>query len=51
MARDKLSTYRTKRDFDLTHEPRGEAEGISPNHPRFIIQKHDANRTSRQPRS
>jgi len=51
MAKDKLSTSRAKGDFDLIQEPRGEAEGISTNHRRFIIHKHDANRRSRQPRS
>jgi bifunctional non-homologous end joining protein LigD len=51
MAKDKLSTCRAKRDFDVTQEPHGEAEGISSNHRRFIIQKQDANRPSRQPRS
>ena len=44
MAGDKLSTYRKKRDFELTREPSG-AEAAKPsNRLRFVIQKHDATR-------
>jgi DNA ligase D-like protein (predicted 3'-phosphoesterase) len=40
----KLSTYRAKRNFANTAEPRGAAE-ISPSgRRRFVIQKHDATR-------
>lgn len=44
MARDKLSTYKAKRDFQKTREPSGQ-EWIKPsNRRRFVIQKHDATR-------
>ncbi|MBZ9775173.1 DNA ligase D [Mesorhizobium sp. CO1-1-8] len=44
MATDKLSKYKAKRDFELTHEPSGK-EAIKPsNRRRFVIQKHDATR-------
>jgi bifunctional non-homologous end joining protein LigD len=38
----KLTTYRTKRDFGKTSEPRGGASRRSGN--RYVIQKHDATR-------
>lgn len=41
MARDALATYRRKRDFSRTREPRG---GRSPRGRRFLVQKHDARR-------
>jgi bifunctional non-homologous end joining protein LigD len=44
MAKEKLSGYKAKRDFKLTQEPSGEAEVISSNRRRFVIQKHDATR-------
>lgn len=42
----KLTSYRDKRNFDRTSEPRGEHGGktASANHPRFIVQKHEARR-------
>jgi bifunctional non-homologous end joining protein LigD len=44
VSRDKLSTYRQKRDFNTTKEPSG-AFGVKPsNRLRFVIQKHDATR-------
>lgn len=44
MATDKLSKYKSKRDFELTQEPSGK-EAIRPsNRRRFVIQKHDATR-------
>ena len=44
MAKERLSSYKAKRDFKLTHEPSGEVEVIPSNRRRFIIQKHDATR-------
>ncbi|PKA42281.1 DNA ligase D [Rhizobium sullae] len=44
MASDKLSTYRSKRDFRKTAEPAGERPIARSNRPRFVIQKHDATR-------
>ncbi|TCU29314.1 ATP-dependent DNA ligase LigD phosphoesterase module /ATP-dependent DNA ligase LigD polymerase module [Rhizobium azibense] len=44
MANDKLSTYRSKRDFQRTAEPSGEKRIAGSNRPRFVIQKHDATR-------
>ncbi|MDX1633716.1 MAG: DNA polymerase ligase N-terminal domain-containing protein [Marinobacter sp.] len=41
MAEDKLSRYRSKRDFRRTSEPRG-SSGSSKGGRRFVIQKHDA---------
>jgi DNA ligase D-like protein (predicted 3'-phosphoesterase) len=41
MAKDPLTTYRKKRDFARTPEPRG-AKGRPRKAPRFVIQKHDA---------
>ncbi|AYD05177.1 DNA ligase D [Neorhizobium sp. NCHU2750] len=41
---DNLSTYRAKRDFKKTAEPRGEVDVTSSNRRRFVIQKHDATR-------
>ncbi len=41
---DKLSTYKKKRDFKQTQEPRGSSAVKSSNRLRFIIQKHDATR-------
>ena len=44
MARDKLSTYKQKRDFGATREPSG-VVGVKPSSRlRFVIQKHDATR-------
>jgi bifunctional non-homologous end joining protein LigD len=44
MAKDKLSTYKAKRDFQKTREPSGR-ETIRPSkRRRFVIQKHDATR-------
>ncbi len=40
---DKLSTYRAKRDFGTTAEPRGGQGAATPGR-RFVIQKHDATR-------
>ncbi|OHV19400.1 DNA ligase D [Rhizobium sp. RMa-01] len=44
MARDNLSTYRSKRDFRKTAEPSGEKQIARSNRRRFVIQKHDATR-------
>jgi len=44
MATDKLSTYRSKRDFQKTAEPSGEKRLARSNRRRFVIQKHDATR-------
>ncbi|APO71019.1 ATP-dependent DNA ligase protein (plasmid) [Rhizobium gallicum] len=44
MASDKLSTYRSKRDFQRTAEPSGEGRIARSNRSRFVIQKHDATR-------
>ncbi|MGO7690336.1 DNA polymerase ligase N-terminal domain-containing protein, partial [Rhizobium ruizarguesonis] len=42
MASDKLSTYRSKRDFQKTSEPSGDTQLARSNLRRFVIQKHDA---------
>ncbi|NLS06331.1 DNA ligase D [Rhizobium sp. P32RR-XVIII] len=44
MASDKLSTYRSKRDFQKTAEPSGETGIARSNRRRFVVQKHDATR-------
>ena len=44
MASDKLSSYRSKRDFQKTAEPSGERRIKKSNRRRFVIQKHDATR-------
>jgi bifunctional non-homologous end joining protein LigD len=44
MAKDKLTTYRAKRDFRQTQEPSGQDSVKSSNRRRFVIQKHDATR-------
>jgi bifunctional non-homologous end joining protein LigD len=44
MASSKLSTYRAKRDFNITAEPSGAAEVAPADRARFVIQKHDATR-------
>ena len=43
-APDRLSGYRSKRDFAQTAEPRGEAEIAGERRLRFVVQKHDASR-------
>lgn len=43
-ASEKLSTYRTKRDFAKTAEPSGEALIVAASRRRFVIQKHAATR-------
>ncbi len=40
----KLSTYRSKRDFEKTAEPSGETRIAASKRGRFVIQKHDATR-------
>jgi bifunctional non-homologous end joining protein LigD len=40
----KLSTYRSKRDFAVTAEPRGRVGKISAKAHKFVIQRHDATR-------
>lgn len=40
--KDKLKTYRSKRDFKKTKEPSGEGGGKRTKTPIFVIQKHDA---------
>jgi bifunctional non-homologous end joining protein LigD len=42
-AKDPLATYRAKRDFAETPEPRGRRESSAAGN-RFIVQKHDASR-------
>ncbi|MDK4743565.1 DNA ligase D [Rhizobium sp. CNPSo 3464] len=44
MASDKLSSYRSKRDFEKTAEPSGKKPIKKTNRRRFVIQKHDATR-------
>jgi bifunctional non-homologous end joining protein LigD len=44
MAKDKLSTYKAKRDFRSTREPSGSGAVKSSARNRFVIQKHDATR-------
>ena len=44
MADRKLKTYQSKRNFDLTGEPSGEAEIAPSPRLRFVIQKHAATR-------
>ena len=44
MALKRLSTYRKKRDFEKTAEPRGEAKVARSKRRRFVIQKHAASR-------
>ena len=44
MSRDKLSTYRQKRDFESTAEPSGAVEVKPSGRLRFVVQKHDATR-------
>jgi bifunctional non-homologous end joining protein LigD len=44
MARDKLATYRKKRDFEKTQEPKGVNRPKASKKLRFVIQKHDATR-------
>ncbi|AOF93232.1 DNA ligase D [Sinorhizobium sp. RAC02] len=44
MASDKLSTYKSKRNFKQTQEPSGSAAVRQANQLRFIVQKHDATR-------
>jgi bifunctional non-homologous end joining protein LigD len=44
MTSDKLSNYRSKRDFKQTEEPSGETAVRQSDRPRFVIQKHDATR-------
>ncbi len=44
MARDKLSSYRSKRDFDQTAEPSGTLAVAPSDRRRFVIQKHAARR-------
>ena len=43
-AKDTLRTYRDKRDFDRTEEPRGR-DGAAGDEPRFVVQIHDASTT------
>ena len=43
-AANRLSTYRTKRDFTVTAEPSGEHAVASSERLRFVIQKHAASR-------
>src|ERR1700761_52453 len=44
MAIDKLTTYKAKRDFEKTREPRGRDHVKPTNRRRFVVQKHDATR-------
>ena len=44
MARDKLTTYRAKRDFEKTAEPSGALPVVPSERRRFVIQKHSARR-------
>jgi bifunctional non-homologous end joining protein LigD len=43
-GKNKLSTYRAKRDFTKTEEPSGARAIREAEYPRFVIQKHDATR-------
>ena len=40
---DRLGTYKAKRDFEKTSEPKGRSRGKS-NEPRFVVQEHHARR-------
>jgi bifunctional non-homologous end joining protein LigD len=40
----KLASYRKKRDFKKTSEPKGSTAGVASKRLRFVIQKHDASR-------
>src|SRR5215510_13758800 len=42
--REKLSTYRRKRDFDKTPEPSGDGALDGADAPQFVIQRHRARR-------
>ena len=44
MAKSKLALYQQKRDFRKTAEPSGAATIAAAKYPRFVIQKHAANR-------
>ena len=44
MAKDKLTIYKAKRDFQKTREPSGQDVVKPSNRRRFVIQKHDATR-------
>ncbi|MBS7700526.1 MULTISPECIES: DNA ligase D [unclassified Chelatococcus] len=44
MAKDKLTAYKAKRDFQQTKEPTGQRPIKHSSHRRFVIQKHDATR-------
>ena len=44
MAKDKLTTYRAKRDFQKTREPSGQDVVKPTPRRRFVIQKHEATR-------
>jgi bifunctional non-homologous end joining protein LigD len=44
MAKDALTSYVAKRDFNRTREPSGRTEVKASNRRRFVIQKHDATR-------
>src|SRR6201990_654347 len=44
MAKDKLTSYRAKRDFEKTREPSGKEAVKATTRRRFVIQKHDATR-------
>ncbi len=44
MPREKLSPYRSKRDFSSTHEPAGGSESVDTGTARFVIQEHHATR-------
>ncbi len=43
MAREKLGTYRAKRDFEASSEPVGEPDAAESGH-RFVVQEHHATR-------
>jgi len=44
VAKEKLQTYRARRDFSRTREPSGEQPAAAASTLRFVIQKHDATR-------
>jgi bifunctional non-homologous end joining protein LigD len=44
MANDKLTPYKSKRDFQQTPEPSGQDSVKQSSRRRFVIQKHDATR-------
>lgn len=44
MRKDSLSTYRAKRDFNVTNEPSGKRSASAAGPLRYVVQRHDATR-------